>query len=97
MQIANAIETLFFPLSFFQNHKNKFNTITPKDIGLMVSIAVAFIPIIKNDFFNVRSALKSKGLKIGIRNFKYVLKPFLFLVLSRTNDITNALKAKAYQ
>jgi energy-coupling factor transport system permease protein len=88
MQLANAIETVCMPLKLFK--------ISPQDIGLMVCIAVTFIPILLRDFSAISCALKSKGMKLNIRNINYILKPFVVGIFNRTNEITNALKSKAY-
>jgi len=85
MQLANGIETLLFPFKK-----------TAKDISLIISICVAFIPILSNELVQIKYALKSKGIKINFRNFKYILKPFFYGVLKKTNEVSYALKAKAY-
>ncbi|GMO46439.1 MAG: hypothetical protein Ta2B_27990 [Termitinemataceae bacterium] len=93
MQLANAIETLCYPLKL---SKFKFFKIDPKDIGLMVCIAITFIPILLRDFNSIKCALQSKGLRVTPRNLNYILKPFIIGIFKRTNEISNALKSKAY-
>ncbi|GHT49404.1 energy-coupling factor transporter transmembrane protein EcfT [Spirochaetia bacterium] len=88
MQLANAIETLCMPLKVFK--------LKPSDIGLMVCIAITFIPILLRDFNSIKNALQSKGLKLRPGNMNYLLKPFVIGIFNRTNEITNALKSKAY-
>ena len=88
MQIANAIETMCFPLKVF-----KINT---KDISLVICICIAFIPILSKELGQIKYALKSKGLTMKFKNFKYILKPFLYGTFKRVNEVSNALKAKAY-
>ncbi|GHU46161.1 hypothetical protein FACS1894190_18230 [Spirochaetia bacterium] len=91
MKLANAIETLCYPLKIFKPLK-----IDPKDISLMVCISITFIPILVRDFNQIKCALQAKGMKINAANMKYILRPFLYGIFKRTNEITNALKSKCY-
>ena len=86
--LATVIERLCFPLKIF-----KINT---KDIGLIVSIGIAFIPILKEELMQTRFALKAKGVNFNIRNILFYLKPTLVQVFKRVNEIEFALKAKGY-
>ena len=86
-KLANAIEKLFFPLKIFR--------VNPKDISLMICISIAFIPILGRELQQIKYALKSKGMKIRFKNFKYILKPFLYGVFKRTDEVTDALESKA--
>ena len=88
MQLANAIETFVYPLKIFK--------IKPTDISLIVCICIAFIPILTNELIQIKYALKSKGMAIVPKNYKYILQPFFYGVLKKTNDVSNALKAKGY-
>jgi energy-coupling factor transport system permease protein len=88
MQLANAIETFCRPLKVFH--------IEPRDAGLMVCISVAFIPVLTREFNQIKCGLQAKGMTIKPRNMKYILKPFLYGILKRTDEISNALLAKAY-
>ncbi|MDR3335530.1 MAG: energy-coupling factor transporter transmembrane protein EcfT [Treponema sp.] len=88
MELANAIETLCYPLRWC-----KFD---PKDISLMVCICIAFIPILQRELHQIIAGLKAKGMKMTIQNTKYILKPFLYGIFKRTDEIADALKAKAY-
>jgi energy-coupling factor transporter transmembrane protein EcfT len=57
MQLANAIETFFVALKrIFRPLK-----IDGRDAGLIVCIALAFIPILKRDYRDVCAALKAKA------------------------------------
>ena len=80
----------------FSKPLRAFN-IDGKDVSLMVSISLAFIPVLRRDFEQIRRALKAKGMKLRAGNFKYIVKPFLVGILSRTNEISQAIRAKGYQ
>ncbi|MFP3040867.1 energy-coupling factor transporter transmembrane protein EcfT [Treponema primitia] len=87
--LCRIIETLSKPLKVFN--------IDGKDISLMVSISLAFIPVLRRDFEQIRTALKAKGMKVNAQNFKYIVKPFFVSILSRTNEISRAIRLKGYQ
>lgn len=89
MILADAIEKLFYPIKWIR--------LNPKDISLLVCIALSFIPILKDEIYQIRNSLKSKGFKLNLRNSKLVFKPFFTSLLKRVNDIENSLKSKAYQ
>ena len=86
--LANAIEILSASLKIFN--------INPKDVSLVICICFAYIPILTRELSQIKYALKSKGMKIKITNYRYVLQPFLVGVFKRTNEISYALKAKGY-
>ena len=91
-QLSSSIENLLTPLKLF-----KVNT---KDIGIMISIAVAFIPILRDEAEKIKNSLKSKGFDTNgismIKNINLLLVPLIVSILKRVNHIENALKSKAY-
>ncbi len=93
LEFAEVIEKIFYPLKVFK--------INPKDISLIIVIALSFMPIMKDELFQMRNILKVKGInttKINlIKNINLVFKPFFISVLQRINEIELALKEKAYQ
>lgn len=92
MELAKAIETLCFPLKIFG--------INPKDISLIINIALTFIPILSNELSQIKYALKAKGITLGgintIKSIKYIMKPLIYGILKRTSELEYALKAKGY-
>jgi energy-coupling factor transporter transmembrane protein EcfT len=88
MQLAEAVETFCSPLKIFK--------VNPRDAGLMVCICVAFIPVLQREFDQIKCGLEAKGMPVKPRNAKYILKPFLYGIFKRTDEISNALLAKAY-
>ena len=93
MEFAGVIEKMVYPLKIFG--------INPEEIGLIVIIALSFIPIIKNEFEQIRNVLKVKGIKPTtinlLKNLGLIFKPFLISVMKRLNEIEMSLKAKGYQ
>lgn len=92
-EIGDVIEKLVYPLKIFR--------INPKEVGLMVTIALSFIPIMKAEFSQIKNVLKVKGIKPTklnlLKNLNLIFRPFFVSVLQRLNEIELALKAKGYQ
>ena len=93
MEFAEVIEKMVYPL--------KILGINPEEIGLIVIIALSFIPIIKSEFEQIRNVIKVKGIKPTtfnlLKNLGLIFKPFLISVMQRLNEIEMSLKAKGYQ
>lgn len=91
-QLSNSIEKILTPLKIF-----KINT---RDIGIMISIAVAFIPILKDEGNKIKQSLISKGFNVNginmIKNINLILVPLIVSILKRVGHIENAFKSKGY-
>jgi energy-coupling factor transporter transmembrane protein EcfT len=87
--LANAIEIIFSPLKIFK--------IEGRDIGLMVCISLAFIPVLRRDFMQIRTALRARGMRLTMKNMQYLLKPFFIGILQRTGEIAKAIRTKGYE
>lgn len=91
-QLSNSIENILAPLKIF-----KVNT---KDIGIMISIAIAFIPILKDETEKIKYSLQSKGFDTRginmLKNMKLLLVPLIVSILKRVDHIENGLKSKGY-
>ena len=93
LEFSEMIEKIFYPLKIFK--------INPKDISLIVTIALSFMPILKDELFQIKNVLKVKGIKLTkinlIKNMNLIFKPFFVSVLQRINEIEMSLKEKGYQ
>ncbi len=91
-ELSKAIEILCFPL--------KLISINPKDVSLIISIAITFVPILSNEFVQTKYALKAKGLSKQnnsiTKRLQYTLKPILYSILRRTGEVEYSLKSKGY-
>lgn len=91
-QLSNSVEKILAPLKIF-----KVNT---RDIGIMISIAVAFIPILRDEGNKIKASLKSKGFNVEginmIKNINLILVPLIVSILKRVGHIENAFKSKGY-
>ena len=92
-EFGEVIEKIVYPL--------KVIGINPKDIGLIITIALSFIPIMKDEISGIKNVLKVKGIKPNnfnlIKNLNLILKPFFISILQRINEVEMSLKAKGYQ
>ena len=92
-EIEDVIEKLVYQLKIFK--------INPKEIGLMVTIALSFIPIMKAEFSQIKNVLKVKGIKPTkvnlLKKLNLIFRPFFVSILQRLNEIEMSLKAKGYQ
>ena len=88
LEIANTIEKICYPLKLFK--------INNKNIGMMVSISICMIPVLKDELYAILMSMKSKGKVLKINNMGVLMKPMLISILRRTNQIEKTLIAKAY-
>lgn len=92
MQIAKSIQTLLYPLKWFGVNIN--------NIGIMISIAITFIPIIKQEIQNIKYSLIAKGFDVSlinqIKHINYIMGPLFYSLLKKVKEIEDALKTKAY-
>ena len=92
-EFGEVIEKIMYPLKIFG--------VNPKEIGLVISIALSFVPIMKDEVLQIKNVLKVKGIKPTnlnlIKNSSLIFKPFFISVLQRINEVEMSLKAKGWQ
>lgn len=85
----DAVEKLLFPLNLF-----KINT---RDIGIILNIAITFVPILTEEITQIQNSLVQKGIKRNsIKSFKYTFKVLIPLLFKKTNEVDYSLRAKCY-
>lgn len=93
MDIVYAITNLLYPLKIFG--------VNTKDISLMVGIGISFMPILKNEYIQVKQAQIAKGYYPKIRNIKKyslcIFAPYLTNCFKRVDEMSIALRAKGYE
>ena len=93
MEFATVIEDLAYPL--------KLLGVNPKDLGLIITIAISFIPILREELERIKYVLLVKGFKVNtiniIKNMNIVFKPLFVSIMERINEIEYSLRAKGYQ
>ena len=92
-EFGDVIEKLMHPFKVFG--------VNPKEVSLVITIALSFMPIMKNEFEQMKNVLKVKGIKPTnfnlLKNLSLIFKPFFVSVLQRLNEIEMSLKAKGWQ
>lgn len=93
MEFATVIEDLAYPL--------KLLGVNPKDLGLIITIAISFIPILREELERIKYVLLVKAFKVNtiniIKNMNIVFKPLFVSIMERINEIEYSLRAKGYQ
>lgn len=88
-EIADTIQKLCYPLKIF-----KINT---NNIGIIVSISICMIPVLKREMYALIQAMKSKGKSIKINNIIIIMKSIFISILIRSCQIERTLISKAYR
>ncbi len=92
-EFGEVIEKILFPLKIFK--------VNPKEIGIIITIALSFMPILKDELLQIKNSLKAKGMKMTninlIKNANLIFKPFFVSVLQRINEVEMSLRAKGYE
>ena len=92
MQIAKAVKNILYPLKWFGVNIN--------NIGIMVSLAITFIPIIKQEMEAIRYSLMAKGFDMRfrsqIKHINYFMGPLFYSLLRKVSQLEEALKSKGY-
>lgn len=92
-EFSKVIEKIVYPLKIFK--------INPKDVGIIVTIALSFLPIIKNELQETKRTLEVKGVRSSninlLKNINIIFKPFFVAILQRLNEIELTLRVKGYQ
>ena len=91
-KLQYVIEKILIPLKLF-----KINT---REIGIMVSISFAFIPILQKEIENFKYTLISKGFKFNLKNIikypNYILMPLIISIIKRTSEIEQSMLSRGY-
>lgn len=85
---AKTIEFLCTPLKLFH--------INPEEIRVLVCIALSMIPVLKNEYSEVKTACKAKNIHFNLKNSKIILVKLLLSCFRRVNEIDEALIEKGY-
>lgn len=87
-ELAKTIEVLCTPLKIFK--------VNIEEIGLLVSISLSMIPILKKELYELKDACKAKNISFNIKNSKYVFSKFFLSLITRVNQIEESLISKGY-
>lgn len=88
-EFAKVIEKILYPLKIFK--------INPEEIGMIISISLCVLPILKSEIEQKKDALKAKGADAKIKSLWIALKPAMISILRRTSEMEKTLKAKGFE
>ncbi len=89
VQFIDTIEKLLSPLKIFH--------VNTRNIGIIINIAITFIPIFVEEITQIQNSLVQKGLKRNsISSIKYTFVVLIPLLFKRTNEMEYSLKAKCF-
>lgn len=86
--IANTIKKLCIPLKLLK--------VNLEEIELLVCISLSILPILKQEYFQLKDACLAKGMKMQIENIKSVLTKLMVSTLKRVNEIEESIIEKGY-
>jgi len=87
-ELAETIKKLFYPLKIFK--------VNVDNIGIIVSISICIIPVLRDEISALIQAMRAKGKLIKLNSMVIIMKPMLISILRRTNQMEKCLISKAY-
>ncbi len=70
--------------------------INVKEIGLLVSISLSILPILKKEVYEVKDACRAKNISFNIKNSKYILSKYFITLLRKVNEMEESLISRGY-
>ncbi|WP_455477199.1 energy-coupling factor transporter transmembrane component T family protein [Bartonella sp. B41] len=83
--MVNSIETVLKPLQCFGINSSK--------IGMVLSMAIRFIPVVGKNFSEVREAQRARGFDVNI--FAFAM-PLIIRTINMASEVAEALEARSY-
>lgn len=87
-EIAITIKGICMPLKWLK--------VNPNDIELLVCISLSMIPILKNEYRQLRESCLAKGMDITVKNMKVILTKLMVSLMKRVNEIEESVIEKGY-
>ena len=87
--IATTIKNLCIPLKLFK--------INPEDLELLVCISLSMLPILKNEYSQLKEACIAKGVAMNVSNIKIILTKWMVSIMKRVNEIEESMLEKGYE
>lgn len=84
--VAITIKKLCMPL--------KLMRVNPDEIELLVCISLSMIPILKNEYEQLKNACLAKGIDMNIKNMKILLTKLIISLMRRVNNIEESIIEK---
>jgi energy-coupling factor transport system permease protein len=90
-ELTRAIERAFHPIDRI------FGSRIGKDIATMMMLAIAFIPMVYEEYVSIRVAQEARGVRYGaLKGFVAIIVPLVYSLSQRADDIALAMEARCY-
>lgn len=93
-ELAGAIEGALNPMDRLTGWR------VGRDISTMVTLAVAFIPMVGEEYRSIKMAQEARGIRYGglkmLRGIQAIAVPMLYSLSRRADDIAMAMEARCY-
>ena len=86
LKFAKGVSILLYPLKVFK--------LSPRDIAITITIAITFIPILRQEFISIRQTMNAKCKR---RSLKITTKVIAYKILYRAGNISETLEAKGFR
>lgn len=86
--IASTIKMLCTPL--------KLVKVNLDEIELLVCISLSMLPILKEEYRQLKEACWAKGMDLTIKNMKIILTKLMLSIMKRVNEIEESIIEKGY-
>lgn len=88
-ELAEVIAFILYPLKIFK--------IDSLELGIIISIAICMIPVLRSEILSTKNTLISRGQKSGISFIIICVKPLMISILRKTEEMEKTLISKAYK
>ncbi|AFD01145.1 Putative ABC-type cobalt transport system, permease component CbiQ [Methanocella conradii HZ254] len=94
-ELAGAIEGALHPVDRLTGWR------AGRDISTMVTLALAFIPMVGEEYRSIKMAQEARGIRYGgplkkLRGIQAIAVPLLYSLSRRADDIALAMEARCY-
>ena len=89
-QLVYGVEKLFAPLKLFK--------ISPRNIAVMVSATIRFIPLLFSEANKIKDAQSSRGANLKkIKNIIGLINPLLIKIFNKAANLADAMESRCYR
>lgn len=86
--LANTIKSICIPLKLLK--------VNLEDIELLVCISLSMLPILRQEYNQLKEACLAKGMKLTVKNMKPILTKLMISIMKRVNEIEESMIEKGY-
>ena len=87
--IATTIKNLCMPLKLFK--------VNPEDLELLVCISLSMLPILKNEYCQLKEACIAKEITMNVSNIKIIITKWMVSIMKRVSEMEESMLEKGYE